>query len=274
MPRRVYDHPVTAQSNRELFQATLEGGENDNLRMRRLFRRVPTGPRCKACNAPFGMPGRLLSHAMGRAPWTKNPRFCNRCYTFLKATGLDGAEVEVTLLFADVRGSTGLAEQLGPIEFTRRINRFYRLAGDAILNTDGLVDKFVGDGVIGLYIPGLSGITHAAQAIDAARRIAAASTAASQDGLPVGAGVHTGSAFVGAVGANGEVDDFTALGDTVNAAARLGSEAAAGEVLVSQAAATAAGLEVGQLEHRRLSLKGRQEPMDVVALRADPSQEA
>jgi adenylate cyclase len=267
--RRVYDLRVSgAPTPSELFRATMSGGEEDALRMRRFLRRVPTGPRCKSCNAPFGMPGSLLSRAMGRTPWSKNPRFCTQCYTFLKTTGIDGAEVEVSLLFADVRGSTGLAERLGPSEFTSRINRFYRVAGGAILATDGLVDKFMGDGVVGLYIPGLSGLTHPAQAVDAARRIAATSDDAEHGGLPIGVGVHTGVAFVGAVGSSGEVDDFTALGDAVNAAARLGSEAAAGEVLVSLATAAAAGLDAEPLERRRLTLKGRTEPMDVVVLGA------
>ena len=248
----------------ELVRRTMSGERDDSLRERRFFRRVPSGPRCKNCNAPFGMPGSLLARAMGRARWTKSPRFCAKCYSFLLETGIGGAEVEVTMLFADVRGSTALAEQLGPREFTRRINRFYRMAGEALIGTDGLVDKFVGDGVVGLYIPGMSGMGHAHQAIEAARRIASHSTDADHGGLPVGVGVHTGVAFLGAVGEGGEVTDFTALGDSVNTAARLGSEAAAGEVLVSAASAQAAGLDLASLELRHLSLKGRQEPIDVV----------
>ena len=244
----------------------MAGESTDALRQRRFFRRLPSDPRCKSCNAPFRLPGSLVARAMGRSPWGKNPRFCTQCYTFLKQTGIEGAEVPITVLFADVRGSTGLAEQLGPSEFTRRINRFYRAGSAAIIETDGIVDKFIGDGVVGLYIPGLSGKGHAAQAVDAARRIVATSAAAEHGGLPIGAGVHTGVAFVGAMGSQGEVDDFTALGDTVNAAARLGSEAAAGEILVSGVTAAEAGLDAGMLDRRRMELKGRQEPMDVVAL--------
>jgi adenylate cyclase len=242
----------------EIFRQTMSGGETDYLRQRRLFRRLPTGPRCKACLAPFGLPGSLLSRALRRRPWAKNPRFCARCYVFLKENGIDGAEVELSMLFADVRGSTALAEELGASEFTRRINRFYRVASDALLETDGIVDKFVGDGVVGLYVPGLSGYGHAAQAVVAGRAIARTES----HGLPVGVGVHTGIAFLGAVGEHGEVDDFTALGDNVNVAARLGSEAGAGELLVSAAAASAAHLQTEALERRHLSLKGRVEPVD------------
>jgi adenylate cyclase len=254
----------------EIFRAVMAGESPDAVRQRRLFRRIPSDPRCKQCNTPFGLPGLLYSRAIGRAPWPKNKRFCSQCYSFLRQHGIGGAEVTLTILFADVRGSTGLAEQLGAREFTRRINRFYRDASSALLDADGLVDKFVGDGVIGLFIPGMSGPDYANKAVDAARGILrlSADVARDDDRLPIGVGVHTGVAFVGAMGDGGEVDDFTALGDSVNAAARLGSEAGAGEGLISEATATAAGLDFDGFERRHLVLKGRQEPMDVLVLQA------
>ena len=152
-----------ADARREAFRATMEGGETDQVRLRRFLRWIPTDPRCKACNAPFGMPGSLVSRSMGRRRWAKNPRFCDRCYTWLRDYGLSGVEITVTILFADVRDSTTLAEQVGPAEFRTRINRFYRIASDALLGTDGLVDKFIGDGVMGMYIPGMSGLDHASK---------------------------------------------------------------------------------------------------------------
>jgi adenylate cyclase len=84
----------------------------------------------------------------------------------------------------------------------------------------------------------------------------------------VGAGVHTGTAYVGAVGSQ-EVADFTALGDAVNVTARLSSAAAAGEILISEEAYAASGLDLGELETRRLELKGRGVPVDVRVLRVD-----
>jgi adenylate cyclase len=83
--------------------------------------------------------------------------------------------------------------------------------------------------------------------------------------VPVGVGVHTGVAFVGSVGDKG-VSDFTALGDAVNTAARLASAANDGEVLVTSTAANAGGI-AGTSERRRLELRGRTEPVDVVVLR-------
>jgi adenylate cyclase len=122
---------------------------------------------------------------------------------------------------------------------------------------------------MGMYIPGMSGQDHAAKAIEAARRILARIAAASEaELLPVGVGVHTGEAFVGAVGDAAEVQDFTALGDAVNTTARLASVAGSGEALVSVEAAAAAGLSRDGLEQRHLEVKGRTQPVDVLVLRA------
>ena len=85
--------------------------------------------------------------------------------------------------------------------------------------------------------------------------------------IPIGAGVHTGEAYVGATGPAGAVDDFTALGDVVNTTARLASSAAAGEILVTVAAADAAEYEAEGLERRNLEVRGRHEPIDVVVIR-------
>ena len=257
------------EAQRELFRATMLGGEVDQLSLRRRFRLIPRDPRCKLCNAPFGMPGAIVSRAMGRRKWTKNPKFCDRCYTFLRETGLSGVEIPITVLFADVRDSTTLAEHLGAADFRGRINSFYRIASDALLSTDGLVDKFIGDGVMGMYIPGMSGQDHAAKGIEAARRILAREAAAIEtEQLPVGVGVHTGVAFVGAVGDASEVQDFTALGDVVNTTARLASVAGSGEALISVEAAAAAELPDDGLEHRHLEVKGRTQPVDVLVLLA------
>jgi adenylate cyclase len=259
----------TEEAQRERFRAWMSSGEADEISLRRRLRLIPSDPRCKLCNAPFGMPGAIVSRAMGRRRWAKNPRFCDRCYTFLRRTGLAGAEIPIAVLFADVRDSTTLAEKLGAVEFRSRINGFYRIASEALLNTDGLVDKFIGDGVLGLYIPGLTGADYAAKSVDGARRILDRTGSAPEaDRLPVGVGVHAGMAFVGAVGDAAEVQDFTALGDAVNTTARLASVAGSGEALISLEAAEAAGLPSDGLEQRHLEVKGRTRPVDVLVLRA------
>jgi adenylate cyclase len=104
-----------------------------------------------------------------------------------------------------------------------------------------------------------------AAAIDLAGQAAPASTRPSV-AIPVGTAVHTGEAFVGATGLGTTVGDFTALGDVVNIAARLASTAPAGEVIVSVAAAEAAGMATDQLERRTVEIRGRTEPIKVIIL--------
>ena len=247
--------------------STMEGGETDQVRLRRFLRWLPTDPRCKACNAPFGMPGSLVSRSIGRRRWAKNPRFCDRCYTLPRDYGLSGVEIDGHAAVRRCARFDDAGRTVGAAEFRTRINRFYRIASDALLRTDGLVDKFIGDGVMGMYIPGMSGIDHAAKGIEAARRILDRVAAAPEaERLPVGVGVHTGTAFVGAVGHAAEVEDFTALGDAVNTTARLASVAGSGEALISVEAAAAANLAIDGLEQRHLEVKGRTQPVDVVVL--------
>ena len=221
------------------------------------------------CFAPFEGPGAPLMRAMGRRRWEKNPNYCSICVTWL-AEHRGGAEIDLSFLFADVRGSTGLGERLSPTEFSELLNRFYEVAARVVVDHEGLVDKFVGDEIVAFFPPSFAGPAHAAVAIDAARTILAKTghNAGSEPWVPVGAGVHTGVAFVGSVGEGG-VTDFTALGDAVNTTARLASAAGPGEILVSRASATAAGITTEGLEERHLELRGRAEPVDVVVLRAE-----
>jgi adenylate cyclase len=180
-----------------------------------------------------------------------------------------GAEVELSLLFADIRGSTGLGERLRPAEFSAVLNAFYRLAAKAITDAEGVVDKFVGDEAIGLFIPGYTGSGHAAKAIAAGRALLAAAAAAAVPGsesIPVGAGVHTGTAYVGSVGSSEEISDITALGDVVNSTARLASLAAAGELLVTTESAGRAALDTAGVELRTVEVRGREANLDVYVL--------
>lgn len=176
----------------------------------------------------------------------------------------------LSLLFVDVRGSTTLAEVMRSSDFSQLMNRFYAVATDIMVKTNALIDKLVGDEVIGLYLPGWAGPDHARLAVQAAQELLRVTGHGEKGGpwLPVGVGVHTGIAFVGTVsGIAGTVTDITALGDNVNITARLASKAGAGEALISDAAYAAAGLQLGDLEQRQLELKGKKEPIGVRVLR-------
>jgi len=251
-------------------RAVFTGEHPGMAAQRRAFRRIPSSPRCKLCAAPFGGVGGVLLRPMGFARSAGNPALCGKCEIQLRKVGVSGVEIPVSLLFSDVRGSTAMGERMRPTEFHDFLDHFYRLASDAIVRHEGLVDKIVGDEVIGLFFGGISGPNHPGAAIAAAVDLAgrAADTGATPSGpIPAGTAVHTGDAFVGATGPAGTVDDFTALGDVVNTTARLASAAGAGEVIVSLAAARAAGIETGSLERRTLDIRGRTEPIEVIVLR-------
>ncbi len=230
-------------------------------RIKRLMKALPGDPRCKLCMAPFGKPGSLLLRVFGNKPSPLNRRLCTFCIrTIHKHPG--GAEIEVTALFVDVRGSTTIAEHAAPGEFGQLLARFYGTAARIVDRCDGIVDKFVGDEAVALFIPGFAGESHAARAVAAARELMRET---GNDGdepwIPLGAGLHTGLSFVGTVG-EGDAMDFTAVGDTVNTAARLMQAAATGEIIISEATASAAGLDTSPLERRTLALRGREEAVD------------
>lgn len=233
-------------------------------RLRRIFSVIPSSPRCKLCHAPFGAPGHHLLRFTGYGQSPLNRRLCKVCLKEAhKHAG--GAEIEITVLFVDVRGSTAFAEKISPEEYSRLIARLYGTTARIVDDRDGIVDKFVGDGAVALFIPGFAGPDHAADGIAAARDLLRAA-AAGEPPLPIGVGVHTGVSFVGTIG-EGDALDFTALGDTVNTASRVTASAGAGELLVTHAAAEAAGLDTSSLERRTLELRGRSETVGTYVLR-------
>jgi adenylate cyclase len=235
-------------------------------RLRRMWRTIPSAPRCKMCYSPFGAPGGPVLKMIGKGRWPGNPKYCGGCFKDLYRNR-QGAEIECSLLFADIRGSTALAESMGASEFRELLDRFYATATHALVEHEAIVDKYVGDEVIGIFIPALTGSNHASQAIEAGLDLLRA-TGHQTDApwAPIGIGVNTGVAFVGVVG-TAEHLEFTALGDNVNVTARLASAAGQGEVLVTDAAARSAGLPTGGREHRTLQLRGRTDPANVLVLR-------
>jgi adenylate cyclase len=247
------------------WRGMLEGTIGDFAAGRRFLRHIPSSPRCKLCAAPFRGPGAPFMRILDRGPWDKNPTICGFCFKALER-GRGGAEIELTLLFADIRGSTGLAESMDAGSFHRLMGRFYQEMTRVLVAHDAIVDKFVGDEVVALFIPALTGANHAGRAVEAARDMLRATGHADATGpwAPLGIGIHTGPAYVGSIGDT--VTDFTALGDAVNVTARLASAAAGGEILVSADASALAGLEP-DLETRHLTLRGRQQPLDVRVLR-------
>jgi adenylate cyclase len=259
-----------------VWRAYLNTGETEIERRRRsFFKLLPGAPRCKMCYAPFrGLGGGVVRLFYRKHPSSLNPQLCNVCEDFAsKHQG--GAEIELSLLFADVRGSTSLAEGMSAFEYSKLINRFYNTVTQILVESDALIDKIIGDQVGAMYVPGFAGPAHARRALEAAQEILR-STEHGQPGgpwIPLGVGVHTGWAFVGSVGSEGGASDITVLGDVANTAARLASSAQVGEILISDSAYAAAALDLGPLEIRNLELKGKREPVEVRVLPATPMSE-
>lgn len=152
-----------------------------------------------------------------------------------------------------------------PTAFSRMISRFYSLATKVIVDEDGLVEKLAGDSVAAFWGAGFAGPEYVARTVEVAQKMA---RIMSREGIPIGIGVHSGVAYFGAVGTEDGLTDFAALGDEVNLAARIASQAAAGEILVSRAALEAAGLADDALEWRELTLKGIDTPVAAAVLPA------
>jgi hypothetical protein len=109
-----------------------------------IMKRLPGSPRCRLCSAPFKGAGAVVARRMGRRPWAKNPHYCSECFTLLEHQH-GGAEIDCSLLFADVRGSTALAERMGPSAFRGLLDRFYDTAARVLFEHEAILDKFVGD---------------------------------------------------------------------------------------------------------------------------------
>lgn len=234
---------------------------------RRLFSRIPASPRCQLCAAPFAGAGGSLMRLIGKRPSDGNPNMCNTCQKVLiKHHG--GAEVDGSMLFADIRGSTAMAERMSPGEFHALLDRFYTTASETVFAHNGVVDKFVGDELVAVFPP-VYGDRHAERAVETAAALLRATGHADPSGpwAPLGVGVHTGRVWFGAVGEGSHVE-VTVVGDAVNTAARITAQAATGEILVSTDAAAAAGLDPA-LERRSLELKGKELATEVVTLRVD-----
>jgi adenylate cyclase len=230
-----------------------------------LWRHVPSAPRCKICAAPFGGVGAPIARALRSGPTRENGLLCRACFSDL-AKHPGGAEIEISVVFADIRGSTALAERLSAGEFRGLLQDYYHLAAEAIDRGGGIIDKFLGDGVMALFIPVITGENHARRAVEVGQAILEAIEhgGLAAKGMLVGAGVHTGEAFVGSIGAADKID-FTALGDTVNIAARLGGLAGPLELLVSGFAWDRAGFGEAPAS-REVAVAGRTGSLRVVSL--------
>jgi adenylate cyclase len=249
-------------------------GEHPMLRRgRRMLRLLsPTAhDRCRLCFAGFDGFTAPAMRVMGRAPWRRNPHFCEKCESVL-AQERGGTELDIGVLYADVRGSTQIAANMRPTEFAALMQRFFQIATTVFLRSDAVVDKMVGDEVIGIYLPGLTGSDYRQRAVAAGLALLRATGHADPNGpwLSIGVGVHAGKTFVGSIGVEGGNYQFAALGDTMNFGARLVAAAKGGEMIVSETIWKDVSDELSA-EPRSLELKGYPEPVKAYVARLTPA---
>jgi adenylate cyclase len=240
-------------------------------RGRRLFGLLPSDPRCTSCLSPFeGWGGTFVKTVFNKTRSQINPLFCTTCEDTARRTRA-GVEVEMSMLFADIRGSTALAESMSAIEFKRLIDRFYTRTTHVLTHSWAMIDKLAGDEVSGFFLPGYLGRDFAKSSVEAAREILQVTGHADPEGpwAPVGVGINTGEAYFGVVGEDDELVEITALGDEVNIAARLASQADAGEIVLSESTVQKAGLVTADLEKRTVALKGKSQLIDVWVMTVD-----
>lgn len=196
----------------------------------------------------------------GHGPSRENPNLCRHC-TDLMPRG--GAEVDIAVVFADVRGSTAIGERLSPSEFAALLNHFYAVATRVLLAHDAVIDKMIGDEVMALFVRGFAGEAYRQKAVRAAVALMQAlGRGSGEPWLPVGAGVHVGIAYVGNVGSE-KIIDFTAVGDTVNTGARLQAQAEPGEIVLSEDAYDSVRHEYSAAAERTVELKGKEHPLPI-----------
>lgn len=205
----------------------------------------------------------IVRALFGKQRSALNPRYCNLC-EIASQEFPGGAEVEMSMLFIDIRGSTALSEKLSPTEFSQVINRFYAAATKVIIEADGLVEKLAGDEVAAFWGAGFAGQDYVQRTIQVAQKLLHVMEGQK---IPVGIGVHAGIAYFGAMGTTEGLTEISAKGDEVNTAARLASKAAVGEIIVSEQALQKANIDGSELESHSLELKGISEPVQVRVMR-------
>lgn len=180
---------------------------------------------------------------------------------------LGGTNQLITVLFADIRGFSRIAERERPEKIVRLLNRFFSEMTEIVFAYGGTLDKYIGDEIMSLF--GAPTVTpdDASNAVSAAiemqKRLIELNAELKTDGfeqIGVGIGLHTGEAIVGYVGSERR-SEYTAIGDTVNLASRLQANALAGQILLSGVTAQAVAGKFSLLPRTPITVKNRVQPV-------------
>jgi adenylate cyclase len=193
---------------------------------------------------------------------------------FAQPSYLAGQERTIAVLFADLRTFTGIAEQKLPYDLVFLLNSYFEAAGDAISGAGGIVDKFIGDGVMALFGIDSGPEQGCRQALAAAKtmvaNVSALSSALAEElaqPLKIGIGIHCGPAIVGRMG-YGTTYHLTAIGDTVNVASRLqdSTKEYNCQLIISEEVAHQAGLDLTDFPRHDLTVRNRREALTIFVI--------
>jgi adenylate cyclase len=186
---------------------------------------------------------------------------------------LGGVNQNITVLFADIRGFTAISEKEKPEKVVALLNRYFSVMTDVIFEHGGTLDKYIGDGLMALFGAPTVSPEDALNAVKAAvtmqKRLITLNEEMRAEGYPpisMGIGLHTGEATVGYIGSD-KRSEYTAIGDTVNLASRLESNASGGQILMTDATAEASGNRIPVNTREPLTVKNRVQPVNVFEIK-------
>ena len=215
-----------------------------------------------ALRGPLAVPFRVAGIRSSRM----NPNVCTVCERhFSTVKKAKQIVTRATVLFADVRGYTGLSQSLDATAVTQMLGQFYEHCAQEVWAADGIINKLIGDAVLAVYNFPIAREDHVEGAVRSAiqlQRRCAALRASGEHGtedIGVGVGIHTGDISIGEIG--DFCRDFTAIGPAVNLAARLQTAAEPGEVLLSAEAYECVAASHPGIRPEELTLKGIDEPV-------------
>jgi adenylate cyclase len=237
---------------------------------------------CKGCwqqmrlPVPLRGPASIPFRIFGIRPSRMNPNTCTICeLMFTRVMKARKISVDVSVLFADLRGYTALSQSRSADDVSSLLDAFYDECSAAIWEFDGLLNKTIGDAVMAIFNFPIHHDEHAERAVLCARAIqhrcrsrrelfASRADTAHRDDLAVGIGIDSGEASFGEFGRSHR--DLTAIGTVVNTAARAQSAAEAGQILVTRAVYNRAQRQVSEFESREYYLKGFDKPIELYAI--------
>jgi adenylate cyclase len=180
---------------------------------------------------------------------------------------LGGKRVDITVLFADIRGFTSYSENLSPEQLVSILNRYLAAGAEAVLDEEGTVDKFLGDAVMAWYNAPIPQPDHTLRAVRSALklrdRVAELHKVLPPDSrLAFGIGIHYGDAVLGLIGTEKRLD-YTAIGDCVNTTRRLQENAGKNQIVISEVAYQRVKDLINVQQMEPMQVKGKKEPIPV-----------